>query len=428
MDFLTVNMVGPYRNETFEGREYIVGPARLIVPGVLEGSQGSLLYQSEDVTNEPAVWNGMPLVVYHPQQNGQYVSARQPSVLQESRIGWVFGANNNSGNLDAEAWFDVQLTNTADKKLHNGTQIMPRLKSGGQIELSTGLKLDKIQRAGEHNGKKYTHIARNFRPDHVAVLPDREGACAIKDGCGIGVANKKSKKTTNKRKSTMPLTREQIVADLVANCDCWKGEADTLNELDDAQLEKIHKGSVAHRAQVTTLNALIETVKANGAPAGITVNELTEFVKGKITPPVKVPTPPPVTPPAASPTGPLTLEQWEATMPAEAKTVWNAAKTVEQEKRRELVQKLVGNIQDDAKRLERATKLMQLPVDQLQERVDDAEAFAANLRQQEPQRFSFHYNGAGGPTVNAGEVLPVLDIETARKSYDPNLQKTKTAS
>jgi len=38
---------------------------------------------------------------------------------------------------------------------------------------------------GQWNGEDYIGIARNIRPDHLAVLPDVKGACSIADGAGL---------------------------------------------------------------------------------------------------------------------------------------------------------------------------------------------------------------------------------------------------
>jgi hypothetical protein len=36
-----------------------------------------------------------------------------------------------------------------------------------------------------HLGRPYNFVARNYRPDHLAILPDQRGACSIEDGCGL---------------------------------------------------------------------------------------------------------------------------------------------------------------------------------------------------------------------------------------------------
>src|SRR5690606_13771547 len=34
----------------------------------------------------------------------------------------------------------------------------------------------------------YHSVARDYKPDHIAILPDRIGACSIADGCGVNNA------------------------------------------------------------------------------------------------------------------------------------------------------------------------------------------------------------------------------------------------
>lgn len=53
------------------------------------------------------------------------------------------------------------------------------------VELSTGLFTDNEVEAGTWNGEDFVAIARNYRPDHLAILPDKVGACSIKDGAGL---------------------------------------------------------------------------------------------------------------------------------------------------------------------------------------------------------------------------------------------------
>jgi hypothetical protein len=69
---------GPVREVVLHGREWLVAPLTLIVPGVLNGSNGPLLYPREEVARDPQAWNGMPLVVYHPTDKlGNNVSGRR---------------------------------------------------------------------------------------------------------------------------------------------------------------------------------------------------------------------------------------------------------------------------------------------------------------------------------------------------------------
>lgn len=208
------------RKETLHGREYLVAHIRLLVPGVLNGSQGPLLYPIEEVSNDAQAWNGMPIVLGHPEividGISQHISARSPSVLSEKLMGYLFnvevsppsstgqprarGEGGDSsvarglgedtiypGALEGEAWFDVQATRTISPST------LSALQKGNPIEVSTGLFLDQEKALPDatYNGTPYDHVARNYRPDHLAILgidgSGEKGACSNDDGCGINV-------------------------------------------------------------------------------------------------------------------------------------------------------------------------------------------------------------------------------------------------
>ena len=162
------------------GRDYIVAPLTLIVPGVLNGSKGALYYPPEEVSRDPDVWNGVPIVVYHPTRNGVHVSARDPDVLDKQGIGMVLRSK-AGGKLTAEGWFDVEATRRVDNR------VLQALEAGSRMELSTGLFTENEPARGTFNGKPYDAIARNYKPDHLAILPDQVGACSVNDGCGVMV-------------------------------------------------------------------------------------------------------------------------------------------------------------------------------------------------------------------------------------------------
>lgn len=185
LEQLIANVTSQGRRTIHEGREYFVAPLSMIVPGVLNGSKGPLYYPLEEIGKDPDAWNGMPIVVYHPTNNeGKPVSARSPQVLEKHGIGWVFNAQVND-KLVAEGWFDVEKTKKVDPR------ILSSLEKGDPLELSTGLFTEnepvKNKEEAIYNGRPYTAIARNYKPDHLAVLPDKKGACSIADGCGVNV-------------------------------------------------------------------------------------------------------------------------------------------------------------------------------------------------------------------------------------------------
>jgi len=180
MEAVVANLTGSIRRESRNGRNYVVAPMTLIVPGVLNGSDGPLYYPPEEILKNPTDWNGVPLVVYHPIRNGVPTSARDPDIAEKQEIGRVYhAAIDDDGKLKAEGWFELDAVKRVDSR------ILSALEKGLPIELSTGLSVDKVPGEGTHNGKNYTYIARNYRPDHLAILPDQKGACSVKDGCGV---------------------------------------------------------------------------------------------------------------------------------------------------------------------------------------------------------------------------------------------------
>lgn len=173
---------GKYREETHKGRQYLVVPMTMIVPGVLNGSKGRLLYPPDEVGKDPSSWNGVPITYYHPSKDGKPVSASHPGIEEAQGIGFVRSPTTGE-KLKGEAWIDVEKANKLDPRVVNA------VRAGKLMEISTGLYTKNIKAppGSHHNGKRYDYTARNYRPDHLAILPDQRGACSISDGCGLGV-------------------------------------------------------------------------------------------------------------------------------------------------------------------------------------------------------------------------------------------------
>lgn len=164
------------------GRQFAIAPITILEPKVLEGSKGALYYPPEEIAKNPDDWNGKPLTVRHPKRNGANVSAFAPDIFVNQEIGRFYNSKiNKDGSNSGEGWFDVEMT----KKLHS--ELWNRLEKGEKIEVSTGLYTDNEEAPAnsQHDGKVYTHIAKNYRANHIAILPDEIGACSIKDGCGV---------------------------------------------------------------------------------------------------------------------------------------------------------------------------------------------------------------------------------------------------
>ncbi len=172
---LTVNLKSIIRNDTMEGKEFLVAPMIMLVEGVHNGSNGPLYYPADELSKTPEVWNHKPVVVYHPTTG----SACDPDVLTKRKIGVIMNTKFEDGKLKAEAWLEPNRIKLVDNR------VAEAIENGTMLELSTGVFTDNENISGEWNKEKYDAIARNYRPDHLAILPDIQGACSTKDGAGF---------------------------------------------------------------------------------------------------------------------------------------------------------------------------------------------------------------------------------------------------
>lgn len=172
-----------YRRERLNGRRYLVVSATIIVPGVLNGSRGALLYPKEEVAANPGMWNDIPVTLGHPYHLGQNVSAKYPGILDRSGLGVIRNDRYANGKRKVEVWLDEKRTKRLAPDIRNAVM------SGQPVEVSTGLytENDDAPPGASHNGRAYDYIARNYHPDHLAVLRGQVGACSVQDGCGLGV-------------------------------------------------------------------------------------------------------------------------------------------------------------------------------------------------------------------------------------------------
>lgn len=183
---VVVNLKPMIRNAIMEGKKWMVVPTVMITEGVHAGSGGPLYYPKEELAKTPAVWNHKPIVIYHPTENGRAVSACEPAVISKRKVGVIMNTQyakgskkGEPGKLICESWFDPERLKDVDERVYNA------LQNGEMVEVSTGLFTDNEHESGEWNGETYDSIARNYRPDHLAILPDQKGACSIEDGAGL---------------------------------------------------------------------------------------------------------------------------------------------------------------------------------------------------------------------------------------------------
>lgn len=167
---------------TYEGKEHLVIPVVMMVEGVHHGSAGAIYHSIEELGRFPGAWDGIPVVVRHPQdEEGNYVSANSPEILAEYKVGRIFHTHVDGKKLKSEAW-------VLQSKLSSVSPMANEKVTNNEImEVSVGVYTENEQVEGEYADEKYTAIARNHRPDHLALLPDEKGACSTEDGCGLGV-------------------------------------------------------------------------------------------------------------------------------------------------------------------------------------------------------------------------------------------------
>lgn len=206
---LTANFCDMIRHDQMAGRNYIVVPMIMMTEGVHDGSNGPLLYPADELEKTPEIWNNKPVVVNHPSKNGQGISACSPIVMSTRSIGVIMNTHFSDGKLKAEAWLEIERIKKVDDRILN------MLEENKMIEVSTGLYTDHEKKEGSwgEDKEKYTAIARNYRPDHLAVLPDLKGACSIEDGAGLLRLNFSEKYAAN--------TVNALVANEMSHSTIW---------------------------------------------------------------------------------------------------------------------------------------------------------------------------------------------------------------
>ena len=158
---------------------YVV-PVVMMVEGVHNGSHGPLLHKIDELGKIPAAWNGIPVVIDHPEDaDGTPISANAPDVIDSRSVGKIYNTNVDGSKLRAEAWLDE------DKLNEIAPEILQDILNNKLIEVSVGVFSEEQEEEGTWNGEEYKAVAYNYRPDHLAILTEFVGACSCEDGCGL---------------------------------------------------------------------------------------------------------------------------------------------------------------------------------------------------------------------------------------------------
>jgi len=167
--------------QKLDDKDFLVIPTVMI----LEGVHNNVYYPSEELSKFPASWDGRPVVLAesgHPtDDNGNNISANTPEGFQHETVGYLFNTkwNKDENKLVSEVWIDILKCKEVNQDL------LDKLNNNEDIEVSTGLFTECDMEAGEWNGETFIGTVFNYRPDHLALLPNDIGACSWEDGAGM---------------------------------------------------------------------------------------------------------------------------------------------------------------------------------------------------------------------------------------------------
>jgi hypothetical protein len=167
------------RTEVKDGIPHIVVPIVALVEGVHSGNQGATFHSANEIRRSAGNWNGIPLTINHPTIGGESISALDPTIMKEWSVGTFENTFYESGKLKGEGWINVE------KIGQLSPETLIRVKQGEELEVSTGFFSKSDSGKGVWNGEKFNSSVLDIVPDHLALLPNEEGACNFADGCGI---------------------------------------------------------------------------------------------------------------------------------------------------------------------------------------------------------------------------------------------------
>lgn len=173
---------------TINGQEHYV--IRGAVPIVDDIVMNGGLYPAEEINNSYQTMERKLMPIGHPMVNGKYVSANDPQAVNDYYAGaWA----QNVSKANDKVVMDVYVNKSVADTKPDGKRLIQRLddmisgNNADPIHVSTGLLLNKEQKAGESKQKKYSWVAHNMQFDHIAILLDEPGAGTPDEGVGMFV-------------------------------------------------------------------------------------------------------------------------------------------------------------------------------------------------------------------------------------------------
>jgi hypothetical protein len=367
---ITVNWdLDNVRKEMLGGRSHLVVPMVMMVEGVHRGSNGPVLYTANELKRTVKSWNHKPIVLNHPKRNGKYVSACVAPVLDEYKVGLVLNAkfvNTNKGpGQKAEAWLDEELLSSRSSEITNNIQAKK------PVSVSTGLFTDIELGAGKWQDEVYIGVTTNHQPDHLALVPNQEGACSQKKGCGL-LLNTDPEQEPDEMK-----TKKELVDELLTNKESgWSvDERDALMNLSEKRIQQLIDEA---NAKVTANNKAKTDPAPTPAPAP-TQHACTCGAQHQPQPVANVTAP-------AITSKKLTDDEWMAQAPPRVQEMIRNMQAREEEQKAELIATITSN--ENNKFSEEYLKTKNL------EELDAIAALAHKPSQPAPKPAPMFYGGA----------------------------------
>lgn len=214
--------------------EYLVVPATIIKEGILN----NIFYPFEQISNFFQNWNGVPVCVNHPTKDGNPVSANTIESDSTVNVGRLYNVTpGDDKTLKGDIWVNVK------KAIGLGfDNVVDTLKKGVSMDVSTGLFSNILSETGTYNDTKYEKKIFDIRPDHLALLPNKKGACSIEDGCGVFINDKCQCDKCKGLKSNEETMDKKKLIELIVNSkfnQYEESDSDSLEKLSKPMLEKM---------------------------------------------------------------------------------------------------------------------------------------------------------------------------------------------
>ncbi len=171
----------PPRVEFLHGRRHLVVPVIALMEGVIHAVNAPTreFVPAARLAAAAGSWNGRPLVIGHPTENGRQISANRPDVIARQGFGVIYESRMAGNRLGQEAWIDPERLIALGQR-----NMLADIEAGKPIEVSVGAFVKTLEKSGTHGGKDYQFEWGDITGDHLAFLPGGRGACSLEMGCG----------------------------------------------------------------------------------------------------------------------------------------------------------------------------------------------------------------------------------------------------